>query len=340
MTLGEAAARDLAARAFARAGVPERPAAHAAEILTLAEMMGIGTHGLARVRLYVDRIAAGGIDPAAILDVRAPAPALRLVDGRNGLGPATAREALSEAMTAAGELGLGAAFCRGGSHLGALAPCLWIAAEAGFACVMTTNTAPMIAPAGGREARIGNNPVGIAVPHPAGDHAILDMALSVVSRSRVRAAARAGTPIPADWATDAAGRPTTDPSEAMHGLMRAIGGDKGANLALCLDLLAGGLSGAAMLSEIPNAGENPGAAQNLGYMIVLVDARRLMPDADRAAAIDRADHILSGSAPLDPGTRIRLPGARAIRALRRARRDGLDLDPQLLQELRSLSGTG
>ncbi|RZV46550.1 MAG: Ldh family oxidoreductase, partial [Sphingomonadaceae bacterium] len=188
------AAADLAARAFRNAGVGGRDASSAAEILALAEAMGIRTHGLNRVRDYVTRINAGGIDPAAEILALRPAPALRHIDGKDGLGPAVARRALDEAIGAAREAGIGATFVRRASHLGALAPYLYIAARAGFAAVVTTNTAPMIAPAGGRSPVVGNNPLGLVVPHPGGQHVLVDMALSVAARSRVRAAASQGAP--------------------------------------------------------------------------------------------------------------------------------------------------
>lgn len=337
LSLSEASA--LAARAFGRAGVPALDAARAADILAIAEAMGIATHGLSRVRVYADRIAAGGIDPADRTEVVSPAPALRRVDGRNGLGPAVAERTRREAAEAARTCGIGAAFVTGGNHLGALAPYLYLAAEAGFAAIVSTTTAPMIAPAGGREARIGNNPLGLAIPGPDGNHVLLDMALSVVSRSRVRSAAREGRPIPESWATDADGRPTTDPARAMQGLMRAIGADKGANLALCLDLMISALSGAATLSEITTTGDLPGAAQNVGHVFILIDAARLLPETARRERLDAAGAILGGTAPVNSTHPVRMPGARALEALRVARRDGLNLKADLVDDLRELART-
>lgn len=331
-------ARGLAAAAFRRAGAGETEAGDSAEILTLAESMGIETHGLARVADYVGRIAAGGIDAGATPEVVTLAPALRLVDCKGGLGPAAARRALAEAMSAAGTLGVGAAFVRHGSHIGALAPYLWIAAEGGFASIVSTNTAPMIAPAGGREARVGNNPLGIGIPYPGGTPVLLDMALSVVSRSRIRAAERAGRAILEDWATDADGRPTSDPGQAMRGLLRAIGGDKGANLALGLDLMTGLLSGSAMLSEVSDAGRRPEKPQNLGQLFIAIDAGRLMSTEALAGRMADAERIVNATPPLDDDRPVRLPGARAVEALQVAVRDGLDLAPSVLEDLRKLAG--
>jgi len=334
--MSEQKARALATRAFVRLGVAETAASEAAEILTLAEMMGIRTHGLSRVAVYAERISSGAIVPDAAILISAPALALRHVQGHAGLGPAIAHRALYAAMEAARTVGVGAAFVRSSSHLGALAPYLWIAADAGFACVMTTNTAAMIAPAGGRDAVVGNNPIGIAVPDPNGAHVILDMALSVVARSRVRAAAEAGEAIPESWATDADGRASTDAKAAMQGLMQAIGGDKGANLALSLDMLAGGLSGAAMLSDI-GAADTPGRPQNLGQMILLIDTGQLLSEAGLADQMALARQSLAQCTPINPAHPVRMPGDRAIRALRDARAHGLNLSESLIDELRALA---
>jgi len=337
MVVFEKEARVLAAHAFLNAGVTESAAWDAAEILTLAEMMGIGTHGLRRVRVYCDRISKGGIDPKAVATVLAPAPAIRLVDGQNGLGPAIARQALAAAQEAAREVGIGAAFCRGGNHLGALAPYLWLATEARQTAIVTTNTAPMMAPAGGRLALVGNNPLGIGIPNPGGAPILLDMAMSVAARSRVRAAKEAGDTIPSTWATDADGQPTTDPAKAMQGLMQAIGGGKGANLSLCLDLLVGALSGSAMLSGLSDTAQEPGKPQDLAQMILLIDTERLVATETLAQRMAGATATVTESAAVDPATPVRMPGARAVAALLTARETGMNLSAPLIGELRELA---
>ncbi len=324
--------------AFDRAGVGEDDAGLAASMLAEAEGMGIVTHGLSRVETYVGRIEAGGIDASAVVSVESPAPALRRLDGANGLGPAIAERARLAASEAARSCGVGMAVVRRVSHVGALAPLLRRAADDGFAAIVTTNTAPMLAPAGGREARIGNAPIGLAVPDPGGRHLILDMALSTVSRSRIRSAAKAGESIPEDWATDEQGRPTTDPSRALTGILRAIGGDKGANFALGLDLMLATLAGAAMLTEIPNAAETPDSPQGLGLMIVLIDAERLRPAEARARRFEDARAILAGTDRQNEDVPIRLPGDRALARLAEARTEGLDLSDDCLAMLHRLGG--
>jgi LDH2 family malate/lactate/ureidoglycolate dehydrogenase len=336
--LTETEARALVARAFCNAGVSSEAANNAATGLVLAEMMGISTHGLSRVRVYVNRIRAGGIDPAARPKIRAPAPALRHLDAANGLGPAIAQTALLTGMEAARHAGMAGVFCHNANHLGALAPYLWQAAEAGFACIITTNTSPMIAPTGGRAPLIGNNPLGIGIPNPGGVPVFLDMALSVAARSHVRAALKEGRTIPETWATDADGSPTTDPAAAMRGLMQAIGGAKGANLALSLDLLAAGLSGARMLGEVlPNADETPDQPQGLGQMFLLINTKMLLDDAALHDRMEAAGSAIAQSPSVVPNIQPRLPGARAAAALLSARQQGFTPNAAMLADLRRLA---
>ncbi|MCH3797055.1 Ldh family oxidoreductase, partial [Campylobacter jejuni] len=88
------------------------------------------------------------------------------------------------------------------------------------------------------------------VPNPDGAHFLLDMAMSVVARAKIRNALKAGQAIPDTWATDAQGQPTTDPRQALDGFLLPIGGHKGYGLALMVDLFAGLLSNAAYLTHV------------------------------------------------------------------------------------------
>jgi LDH2 family malate/lactate/ureidoglycolate dehydrogenase len=185
---------------------------------------------------------------------------------------------------------------------------------------------------------IGNNPLGIGIPNPGGAPVFLDMALSVAARSHVRAALNDGRAIPESWATDAEGNPTTDPAAAMRGLMQAIGGAKGANLALCLDLLAAGLSGARMLGAIlPNADETPDQPQGLGQMFLLINTKMLLPDDVLHDRMEAAGRAITHSRPVVPTTPPRLPGARAMAALRSAQQRGFSPNAAMLADLRRLA---
>lgn len=313
----------LATAALERGGMRAGEAALAARVLVLADLMGLRTHGISRVAQYLGRVTLGGIDPVADVQVARVAPALAMVDGRNGIGPLVGMRGLEAALDGAREAGIGAAFVRGSNHFGPIAPYALIAAGQGFATIIASNATTTIAPWGGRDTRLGNNPLGIGVPSPGGDPVILDMALSVAARAKIRELAARGEPLPEGWAADAAGQPTTDAAAALKGFLLPVGGHKGYGLAIMVDLLAGLLSGAAYLTHVRAWDKDPGVAQDLGHVFIAIDTARLgTTDWLRARMADFAA-IVHDTPAADPARPVLLPGEREITLLHRQRREGV-----------------
>ena len=336
-TLTEAGLAGLAARALAGLGLERRDAEDCARILVLGELMGLSTHGVGRIESYGERLDLGGIKARPDIRVHKVAPAIAKVDGDNGVGPLVGMRALRAAMELARETGVGIVFTRASNHFGPVAPYSLIAAEAGFASIIGSNASTTIAPWGGRDARLGNSPVGFCVPNPGGQPVILDMALSVVARAKIRNAAKRGEAIPPTWATDKDGKPTTDPNAALGGFLLPIGGHKGYGLALIVDLFAGLLSGAAFLTHVSSWSDNPESPSDLGHFFFLIDCARLGP-ADRLA--DRMREfaaIIHDTPPADPASPVLLPGEIELGRLVRHRRDGIAIDESLVAKLESLA---
>jgi len=257
--------KKLCAAVLAAAGASAEDARATAHILVEADMMGIGTHGAVRVPGYAERLRSGGIHAAAapVLDRRAPS--LALVDGANALGPVVGTRALAEAIAIATETGIAYVGCRRSNHYGAVAPYAREACEAGFVMIAGTGASITMPPWGGAELRTGNNPLCLAAPCPDGVHFILDIAMSVAARGKIRAALARGESIPEGWATDARGQPTTDPAEAIAGFLLPFGGHKGSGLAMAVDLLSAVLTGARFLTDVSSWLENPDEPQELGH---------------------------------------------------------------------------
>lgn len=337
MRLSEEALATLARSALRGAGLTREDADAAASILVMADLLGLSTHGTARIVSYAERIPLGGIDPRAVVSAERVAPALCRVNGANGMGPVVGQRALAAALACAREAGIGAAFVQASNHFGPIAPYCLIAAEQGFATIIGSNATTTIAPTGGAEARLGNSPLGFGVPHPRGRPIVLDMALSVVARAKIRDALKAGRSIPDSWATDADGRATTDPRAALDGFLLPIGGYKGYGLALIVDLFAGLLSGAAYLTHVESWSTHPERPQNLGHFFIAIDTRRL-GNADWLAA-RMADFvaIVHGTPRAEPATPVRLPGELELDALDRSRREGVTLPDDLHAQLVALA---
>ncbi|MEF7617301.1 Ldh family oxidoreductase [Aquincola sp. MAHUQ-54] len=324
----------LGARAFTGLGLRPADAVLVARVLVTADQFGLSTHGLSRIESYGERLKVGGIKARPDITVHQPAPALRQVDGDNGVGPLVGMRALQAAMDAAKECGVGVALARGSNHFGPISPYSLIAAEAGFASIIGSNATTTIAPWGGSDARLGNSPIGFGVPHPGGDPFLLDMAMSVAARAKIRNALKRGEPIPDTWATDAGGRPTTDPAAALDGFLLPIGGHKGYGLALMVDLFAGLLSDAAYLTHVKSWSDAPDEPQNLGHFFILIDTRRLGSAQWLAQRMRDFAAILHASPPADADRPVIVPGEIELGKLRRQRSEGIVLDPatyELLQ---------
>lgn len=329
--------RALAIRALAALGVPESQASDTGDILVLADLMGIHTHGVMRILSYGERLRIGGIKAAADIRGEELAPAIIRIDGDNGLGPAVGAYALRAAQKAANATGIAVAFCHGSNHFGPVAPYAYLAAREGFASLIASNATTTIAPAGGRDARLGNNPMGFGFPNPGGDPIILDMAISVVARAKIRDAAKAGEAIPESWATDAEGRPTSDPNVALKGFLQPIGGYKGYGLSLAVDMLTGVLSGAAYLTHVQSWVSNPEAPQNLGHAFVLIDAKRLGTRDWLTQRVGDFGAIIHATPSVEPALPVMLPGEREMQSLHRQKAEGIALDADMLSEIRKIA---
>ena len=316
----------LATRAFQGLGLTETDAADVVKILVLADLFGLSTHGLSRIESYGERLLVQGIRARPNITVQAPAPALRLVDGDNGVGPLVGMHALRAAMDAARQCGIGMAFARGSNHFGPISPYSLLAAEEGFASVIGSNATTTIAPWGGSDARLGNSPLGFGVPNPGGSPFLLDMAMSVVARAKVRNALKRGESIPDTWATDDKGRATTDPKAALDGFLLPIGGHKGYGLALLVDMFAGLLSNAAYLTHVKSWVDAPDEPQNLGHFFILIDTRMLGSAQWLSERMMDFAAILHDSPPAVAGKPVIVPGEIELKKMAQQRTTGIVLE--------------
>ncbi len=323
--------------AFQGLGLSPEAAADVVKILVLADLFGLYTHGLSRVESYGERLRTGGINATARISVQEAAPGIRLVDGDNGTGPLVGMHALRAAQSAADENGIGIAFARGSNHFGPISPYAYLAAQDGYASIIGSNATTTIAPWGGSDARLGNSPLGFGMPNPGGKPFLLDMAMSVVARAKIRNALRDGQAIPETWATDERGRPTTDPADALRGFLLPIGGHKGYGLALMVDLFAGLLSNAAYLTHVKSWVDAPDQPQNLGHVFILIDTKRLGAAKWLSDRMDDFASILHDSPAADATQPVIVPGEIELNRLSEQRADGIKCEAGVIQLLREYS---
>ncbi len=341
----EGALRELGQAALARCGAGAAAAAAVLDCLVEADRRGVHTHGLIRLPTYVAQARSGEIAAgAAPVVVHADGPTA-LVDGRLAFGALTATFALDDAATRALEFGVGATAALNGTHFGAAGHFALQAARRGLVGIVATNTPAAVAPFGGSESRLGNNPISIAAPMPAGTPPfVLDIALSQVSRGAIKLAELAGEAIPEGWALDADGRATTDPAAALLGALLPFGGHKGYGLAIAVELLTSALSGSGISPRLVNTGLTGGAApgaagaeRGTGSLYLVLDPARF---AGRETFLTRMGDLVEElkSTRLAPGFgEVIVPGEPEDRHESLAEAKGVELPAATVEALRALA---
>jgi (2R)-3-sulfolactate dehydrogenase (NADP+) len=321
-----AAARERAEAALVGAGASPSMAAATARALILAEAQGLGSHGLSRVAQYATHLRNGRVNGAAIAAIAASKGATALIDAADGLAFPACELAVAEAVRRAAEFGVGVVGVTNSHHAGVIVDHLRPAAAAGMVGLGFANSPAAMPAAGGRHPIFGTNPVAAVFPRR-GEPLAIDLSLSEVARGKVMVAARDGQPIPAGWALDADGRPTTDAKAALAGSMLPIGAvssPKGAMLALVVELLASALVGASFGFEASSFFVDEGNRPRIGQLFIVIDPGAL---AGREAFLDRIERLVDEMLS-DEG--VRLPGGRRASLLRAAEADGIEVADALL----------
>jgi len=260
---------DAFARAlFAAHGMPKKDAATAAACLVLADLRGVDTHGLVRLPGYLERMRGGLVNPKPKLAPAPVTPVAAMLDGQNGLGPVIATRAMAEAISMARKSGLGAVAVRRSTHFGMAAAYVLQALDAGFVSMVFTNASRAMPPWGGREPLLGTSPLAFGAPGGTLAPFVLDMSPAVAARGKIRLAEKRGEAIPLGYALDARGRPTTDPTEALKGVVLPIGGPKGSGLSMLMDIFGGVLSGAAYAGDVADQYKVFDRPQNVGHFFL------------------------------------------------------------------------
>jgi len=222
---------------------------------------GVYTHGLNRFPTFVQYVKDGLIVPNAKPTRTGGFDAIEQCDGHLGAGTLNATFCMGRAINLAHQYSIGCVAIKNTNHWMRGGTYGWQAAEAGLIGICFTNTIANMPPWGGIDARLGNNPLVIAVPHKSG-HIVLDMAISQYSFGKLSLYKAKNEQLPLPGGYDKDGNLTTDPGEIIDSLRPLpIGFWKGSGLSLVLDLLATVLSQGRSTSEVTNGGSESGVSQ-------------------------------------------------------------------------------
>lgn len=334
---------------FESHGVPADDAALASAVLAAADLRGVDSHGVARLRTYHDMLALGRINPRPRIAIVRETASTATVDGDNGLGLVVGPRANEIAMDKADAAGSGWVSVRNTNHYGIAAYYPLRALERGLIGWSMTNSTKLVAPLGGAERMLGTNPIAIAFPGGEEPPVVVDLATSAVAYGKVEIAQRTGRPIPRGWAIDADGAHTEDPAAMIAGgallplgSFADSGGHKGYCLGTLVDVLCGVLSGAnwgpftppfALRQEMPARAVGKGIGHFFGAMRIdgFIDPEEFRRQMDDWVRTFRATRPAPGEdAVLIPGD-----PERAAESERRAH--GIPLVPAVIEDLRAVA---
>jgi LDH2 family malate/lactate/ureidoglycolate dehydrogenase len=319
-------------------GVPSDEARVVAFRQVEANLVGHDSHGVLKTRDYLTRVEKGHIVPGAAFEVDAESPTTAVVNGNWGFGFVITERAMEMAIEKARESGVAALTVRHQGHIGRLGAYTAMAAEAGMIAIMTADSGlgPKSAPPfGGRERRLGTNPISIAVPSGQDGAVCIDIATTSVASGKLQVARARGEKIPFGWILDAEGRPTDDPADYYAGgALLPLGADqghKGYGLSFMVEVLSGLLTGLGF-------GVDPKGRHNDGCFIAVFDVARFRELTGFSADVDEFIAFLKDTQLAEGFSEILYPGEMEQRRQAASLNGGLEVDDATWAELTALAG--
>ena len=323
---------------YIAAGMEPEDAERVGVILVEADARGVYSHGIQRNHVYLERFERGGNDPKAKPEIVRQFGATALIDAHNCMGMISCEFGMKLAIDIARKYGTSAVSITGSNHFGTCAHYLKMATDAGMIGFMwTQNSVNIMAPWGGTERQLGNNPFGIGAPCKTKAPVIMDMATSVVARGKIVMAKKTNTPIPDTWALDVNGNRTTDPQAAYLGTVQPYATYKGYCQTLMNAIISAILNQSAFGPDVIDLYEETDKIQNAGHLIQCIDINAIDDLDSFLERMDQAvDYIKSGKK-ADGVSEILVPGEASARRWARARLEGISYPVEVIEEANGLA---
>lgn len=323
MTRSAQALKDFGSRLLDAVGVPEHKATLIIESLVAANLRGVDSHGMQLLPYYIDQIEIGNVKADADGHVVSESGGCLVFDGELGIGQWIAQTCCDHSIRLARANGVAFVVARDSSHFGAAAWWGQRISSAGLIGIVMCNASPLVAPWQGKDKRFGTNPICMSVPGP--NTWLLDMATTTVAMGRLfKAQLSNQTEVPAGWAMDSEGAPTTDTQTALAGLLMPLGGYKGSGLAMMAEILCAVLGGGAMSTELGGI-QVRDKPMRTSQCFIAIDVSRLMPLDQFQPRIKTLVDLVKSSAPAKGFNEVLVAGEPEWRSEVRRRKEGIPI---------------
>ena len=253
---------------FKKFGLNKDHAAISANALINAELVGAYGHGLARLKMYCDRISKKVINPKPKIKVKKISQSVSHIDANNSIGFVAADLGIKTAINHAKKNGIGMVAVKNSGHYGLSGYYAEQAVKKNLIAMIYTNAPPAVAPHGALKTLFGTNPVCFGTPTGSKIPFILDTSISMINRGKIRVAALNNQKIPDGVALDKFGKPTNDAKKALEGVQLPIAGFRGSGLAWMVDILSGVLTGGNHAGRVKDPFDDFSGPQNIGHLFI------------------------------------------------------------------------
>ncbi|MCD4782944.1 MAG: Ldh family oxidoreductase [Candidatus Eremiobacteraeota bacterium] len=346
------ALRNFCAEVFQKMGVSEEDSRITADILVLADLRGVNSHGVARLKRYVDGLKNGVMlaqpDEKVVKETKTTA----VIEAGSGLGQPVSKRAMQKAIDKANDIGIAFVTVRNSNHYGIAGYYSMMALDQDMIGISMTNTEVLVVPTFGKDALLGTNPISVAIPAAQERPYVLDMATSVVPRGKIEVYNRLEKPLPLGWVTDTKGNPSTDAGEILEnfesragggllplgGAGEYLSGHKGYGMMLLVEMLTGILSGSAFADKVyPKDDDGNPLPANLGHFFGAMRIDYFRDLDEFKADMDTLIRKLKNSNKSEGQSRIYIHGEKEFEKADKYRKEGIPLHPKVAKNLKQIA---
>ena len=328
---------EIASQLLQGAGASADEASTVARLSIGANLAGHDSHGIIQIPTYIDRVDRGHIVPGAEFELLKDTPTTTVIDGHWGFGYVVAARAMKMTIEKARTQNVAATTVHRQSHIGRLASYPLMGAEADMIAMITADSgrsAKGVVPFGGREKRLGTNPIAIAMPSNLDGPFFIDMATSAVAGGKVNLAKARGQDIPEGWILDKNGDPSTNPNDLGEGgAILPLGGDqghKGYGLSSMVEIFSGILTGLGF-------GHDPSGRHNDGCFIAVFNLAAFRDVDDFKEEVAEFAQYLKNSETAAGFDEIYYPGELEYLSEQKKKADGIFVEDSTWSELSALA---
>ena len=319
-------------RILVQHGLTEKKAALCADIFTANSIDGIYTHGVNRFPRFINYLKNGFVALDAEPSLVSKFGGIEQWNGNIGPGILNAIQMTERVTTLAHEHGIGCVGLANTNHWMRGGTYGWQAAKAGFVFISWTNTIANMPAWGAIDAKLGNNPLVLALPYK-NEAIVLDMAMSQFSFGAMESAVLKNEKLPVAGGFDKNGNLTDDPSAILEtGRSLPVGYWKGAGLSLLLDIFATILSGGFSTHEISESGTEYRSSQ----VFIAIDLTKLGNHSSISKAVESIIQDYHQSVSIDDSKQITFPGERVLNTRAKNTEGGIPVLASVWDEILSL----